>query len=143
MMVGMVLLLILWYGPAGALSVRRRLVQAVRDGAFLAWATCHLGLGMGSCACIRYQCCYTTGLLVKWVTFLSTLHWPVGGADLGFGGVSFVELLTLYELWAGERLTLEKSHPRYLRPGRPISVSAVPFGPGIDIWLSHAVLLEL
>ena len=25
---------------------------------------------------------------------------------------------------------------RYLRPGRPISVSAVPFGPGIDMWRS-------
>ena len=33
-------------------------------------------------------------------------------------------------------LSLEKAHPRYLRPGRPISVSAVPFGPGIDIWRS-------
>ena len=31
---------------------------------------------------------------------------------------------------------MEKAHPRYLRPGRPISVSAVPFGPGIDIWHS-------
>ena len=40
------------------------------------------------------------------------------------------------ELWAGERLSLEKAHPRYLRPGRPISVSAVPFGPGIDMWRS-------
>ena len=29
---------------------------------------------------------------------------------------------------------MEKAHPRYLRPGRPISVSAVPSGPGIDIW---------
>ena len=29
-----------------------------------------------------------------------------------------------------------QAHPRYLRPGRPISVSAVPFGPGIDIWRS-------
>ena len=47
-----------------------------------------------------------------------------------------MELLILYELWAGERLSLEKAHPRYLRPGRPISVSAVPFGPGIDIWRS-------
>ena len=52
------------------------------------------------------------------------------------GGVSCVELLILYELSAGERLSLEKAHPRYLRPGRPISVSAVPFGPGIDIWRS-------
>ena len=47
-----------------------------------------------------------------------------------------MEPLILYELWAGERLSLEKAHPRYLRPGRPISVSAVPFGPGIDIWRS-------
>ena len=51
-------------------------------------------------------------------------------------GVGDVELLILYELWAGERMVLEKAHPRYLRPGRPISVSAVPFGPGIDIWRS-------
>ena len=76
------------------------------------------------------------GLLVKWVTFLNSLHWPVGDLDLGVGGVSYVELLNLYELWAGERLSLEKAHPRKLRPGRPISVSAVPFGPGIDIWRS-------
>ena len=56
--------------------------------------------------------------------------------NLGVGGVSYVELLILYELWAGERLTLEKAHPGYLRPGRAISVSAVPFGPGTDIWRS-------
>ena len=31
---------------------------------------------------------------------------------------------------------MEKAHPRYLRPERPISVSAVPFGPGIDSWRS-------
>ena len=77
---------------------------------------------------------YTPGLLVKWVFFLGSLHWPAGGLDLGVGGISYVELLIIYELWAGERLSLEKAHPRYLRPGRPISVSAVPFGPGIDIW---------
>ena len=75
-------------------------------------------------------------LLVMWVSFLSSLHWPVGDLDLGVGGVSFLELIILYELWAGERLSLEKAHPRYLRPGRPISVSAVPFGRGIDIWRS-------
>ena len=55
--------------------------------------------------------------------------------DLGVGGISYVELLILYELWAGE-LVLEKAYPRYLRPGRLISVSAVPFGPGIDTWRS-------
>ena len=78
-------------------------------------------------------------LLVFWLSgslFLNSLQWPVGDLDLGAGGVSYVELLILYELWAGERLSLEKAHPRSLRPGRPISVSAVPFGPGIDIWRS-------
>ena len=43
------------------------------------------------------------------------LHYT-GGIDLGVGGISYVELLMLYELWAGERLTLEKAHHRYLRP---------------------------
>ena len=47
-----------------------------------------------------------------------------------------LRLLILYELWAGERLSLEKAYIPHLRPGRPISVSAVPFGPGIDIWRS-------
>ena len=66
----------------------------------------------------------------------STLHWPQDGADLGVGGVSYVELLILYELCAGERLVLEKAVPRNRRAGRSISVSAVPFGPGTDIWRS-------
>ena len=50
--------------------------------------------------------------------------------------MSFVELLILKELWAGERPVLEKGVPRCQRPGRPISVSAVPFGSGTDIWRS-------
>ena len=57
----------------------------------------------------------------------------MGGLDLGVGGISYVELPILYELWAGERLSLERAVPRYIRHGRPISVSAVPCGPGIDI----------
>ena len=43
-------------------------------------------------------------------------------------------MLVLYNIWAGERLVLEKAHPRCPWPGRPISVSAVPFGPDIDTW---------
>ena len=74
------------------------------------------------------------------MAFLGPLHWPVGGADVGVGGVSYVEMVVFCERWAGERLTPEKAHPRYLRPGRPISVSAVPFGPGIDIWRSCRVI---
>ena len=40
--------------------------------------------------------------LIKWVSFLNSLHWPVGDLDLGVGGVSYVELLIPYELWAFE-----------------------------------------
>ena len=68
------------------------------------------------------------------VTFLSSLHWPSDGGDLGPGGISYVELLILYELWAGERFQFGK------RIDRPISVSAVPFGPGIDIRRSCRLL---
>ena len=69
-------------------------------------------------------------MLVKWVAFLATLHWPQGGVDLGVGGVSLWRCSFLYELWAGERLGLEKAVPKYRREGRSISVSAVPCSPG-------------
>ena len=55
---------------------------------------------------------YSAGLLVKLCSFLSSLHWPSCVSDLAVGGVSFVELLILYERWAGERLVLEMSFPR-------------------------------
>ena len=79
---------------------------------------------------------YSVGMPVKWVAFLFSLHWPADGCSLGIGGVSYVELLILYEVWSGKRLELEKAVPRYRRPDRSISVSAVPFGPGTDIWRS-------
>ena len=136
-------LLILWFGLLVlCLRGERRLVHPVRDLALLPgppaiwlgeWvAGPSVTVGADDVA----QWPYTPGLLVKWVSFLSSLHWPSSGFDLGVGGISFVELLMLYELWAGERLSLEKSTPRYLRPGRPISVSAVPVRSGIDIWRS-------
>ena len=70
------------------------------------------------------------GLLVKWVAFLGSLHWPVGGMDLGGGGISYAELLILCEHWAGERLSLEKAHPRY-------STRASNFSVGRSVWSRH------
>ena len=129
---------------AGTLHKRRRLVHAFRDRAFLPgppgiWESEWLHVPSSA---VRADDVahwpYSSGLLVKWVSFFGNLQWPVGGLDLGVGGsgISYVELVILYELWAGERLSLERAVPWYLRPGRPISVSAVPFGPGIDIWRS-------
>ena len=86
---------------------------------------------------------FSVGLLVKFVHFLGSLHWPLGVGDLGVGGVSYLELLILYEQWAGERLVIESALPFARRAGRPISVSAVPVGPGIDIGRSCRFLGSL
>ena len=66
---------------------------------------------------------------------------------MGVGGISFVEVLILYELWAGERLVLEKAIPRYRGPGRRISVFrlvqalifVVPAG-SLGLFSGHCVL---
>ena len=127
---GTALDLLVW--SAGALPKRCRLVHAVRDRAmlhFLFWDSDLIGVPVSFISADDVaHWPKTTGLLVKWVAFLGYLHCPAGGRHLGVGGISYVELLILCELWAGERLYLEKAHPRYLRP-----VSAAPFGPGIDI----------
>ena len=62
---------------------------------------------------------------------------------LGVGEVSYLDLLILYEKWAGERLVIESAVPFAGRAGRPISVSAVPVGPGIDIGRSCRFLGSL
>ena len=53
---------------------------------------------------------------------------------MGPGGILYIELLILYERWAGERLRVEDSLPKFRRPGRPISVSAAPLCSDTDIW---------
>ena len=50
---------------------------------------------------------FSVDLLVKITLFLGSLHWPRDVGDLGVGGVSYLELLILYEKWAGERLVVE------------------------------------
>ena len=64
------------------------------------------------------------------------LFWAVDGSMFRLLLSMLRMLLIGFTLLASWRLVLEKAHPRYLRPGRSISVSAVPFGPGIDIWRS-------
>ena len=126
---------------AGALPNRRRLVHAVRDRAFLPgppglWDSDWVNIPASTfCAADIALWPYTPGLLVKWVSFLA-LHWPAGGPDLGVGGISYLELLILYELWAGERLSLEKACPRYLTRASNFSV-------GCSVWSRHWYLALL
>ena len=116
---------------AGSVPKRRKVVHAVRDMAFLPGPA---GIWDG-----RWVVVAATPITCRDVEvwpYSVDMHWPQGEANLGGGGVSFVEVLILYALWVGVRLDLEKAVPRYRRAGRSISVSAVPFGPGIDIWRS-------
>ena len=120
----------------------RKVLQAVREFAWVPgapglWDSGSVGwpaivVGPDDVSCWPFS----VSSLVKLCAFLSSLHWPATVDDLGGGGVSYIELLILYENWAGERLGLEKIVPVRVRAGRPISVSAVPVGPSIDIWRS-------
>ena len=71
--------------------------------------------------------------LVRFTSFLGTLHWPSGGDDLGHFGVSFLDLLILLEQWAGHRLLCEKVTRPQVRANRPILIPSVPVSEGIEI----------
>ena len=64
---------------------------------------------------------YSVGILFSLnYLFLKILHWPSGSADLGHLGISFLELLILFEQWAGHRLLSEKVTRPHVRAHRPI-----------------------
>ena len=74
----------------------------------------------------------SVGILVRFTSFLGTLHWPSGSVDLGHFGISFLELLILFEQWAGHRLLSEKVTRPHVRAGRPILFLSVPVSEGIN-----------
>ena len=122
---------------AGARPKRRRSLCAVRDRAFLPgppgfwdteWFTVPASV---ICADDIAHWPHTPGILVKWVTFLGTLHWPTGGLDLGVGGISYVELLDLYELFGLVRGCL------WRRLTLGIFVCAPNFSVGCSFWSRH------
>ena len=63
--------------------------------------------------------------------WLSFVQWPSSVDDLGLGGASFLKNFIFYENCTGERLDIELAVPENRRKRRPISVSAVPVGPGM------------
>ena len=75
---------------------------------------------------------YSVGILVRFTSFLGTLHWPSRYADLDHFGISFLELLTLFEQWAGHRLLSEKVTRPHARAGLPVSLPSVPVSEGIE-----------
>ena len=76
---------------------------------------------------------YSVGIEGKFVSFLGTLHWPTGSDDVGHFGASFLELLILFEQWAGHRLLSEKVTRSHVWADRPILMPSVPVSEGIEI----------
>ena len=61
------------------------------------------------------------------------MHWPVDAVDLGHFWVSFLELLILFEQWAGHRLLKEKVTRPHVRANRPILIPSAPVSEGVEI----------
>ena len=62
---------------------------------------------------------YSVSILIRFTSFLNTLHWPSGYGDLCHFGISFLELSILFEQWAGHRLLSERVTRPYVRANRP------------------------
>ena len=67
--------------------------------------------------------------MVRFTSFLDTLHWPSGSVDLGHFGISFLELFVLFE----HRLLSENVTGPHVRANRPILIPSVPVSEGIEI----------
>ena len=63
------------------------------------------------------QCC---DILLAFSSFLASLHWPQGTPNLGKFGISYFELLLMFEVYTGRRLHTEKAVRPHLRPRRPL-----------------------
>ena len=75
----------------------------------------------------------SVGIMFKFTAFLGALHWLVDTVDMGHLGGSYLEVLILFEQWAGYRLLSEKVTRPHLRANRLISFSSVPVSEGIEI----------
>ena len=60
-------------------------------------------------------------------------HWPMGSEDMDHFGVSFLELLTLFEQWAGHWLLCEKLTRPHVWANCPILIPSVPVSEEIEI----------
>ena len=65
--------------------------------------------------------------------FFGALQWPAGADDMGHLGISFLEVLILFEQWAGHWLLSESVTRPHIRANRPISISSVRVSEGISI----------
>ena len=76
---------------------------------------------------------YSVDILLVFSSFLASLHWPQGTSDLGKFGISYFELLSMFEVYPGYRLQTEKTVRPYLRSRGPLAFSGFAVGFGQEI----------
>ena len=76
---------------------------------------------------------YSVDILLVFSSFLASLHWPQGESDLGKFGISYFELLLMFEVFSGVRLQTEKTVRPHLRSRRPLVFSGFSVGIGQEI----------
>ena len=59
-------------------------------------------------------------ILLVFSSFLASLHWPQEVSDLGKFGISYFELLLMFEVFSGFRLQTERTVRPQLRSRRPL-----------------------
>ena len=63
---------------------------------------------------------YSVDILLVFSSFLASLHWPQGTSDFGKFGISYFELLLMFEVCSCYRLQAEKAIRHHLRSRRPL-----------------------
>ena len=76
---------------------------------------------------------YSVDILLVLSSFLASLHWPQGTPDLGKFGISYFELLLMFEVYTGHRLHTEKVVRPHFRPSRRLVFSGLSVGLGQEI----------
>ena len=69
---------------------------------------------------------YSADILLVFSSFLASLLWPQGVSDLGKFGISYFELLLMFEVFSGFRLQTEKTVRPHLRSRRPLVFFSSP-----------------
>ena len=72
-------------------------------------------------------------ILLVFSSFLASLHWPQDTSDFGKFGISYFELLLMFEVYAGHRLQTVFSVRSHLRSRRPLAFSGFSVGIGQEI----------
>ena len=76
---------------------------------------------------------YSVDILLVFSSFLASLHWPQDTSDFGKFGISYFELLLMFEVYTGHRLQTEKTVRPHLRSRRPLAFSGFSVGIGQEI----------